>query len=450
MFYQRTHLNTLAAMFLSLTVYFPAAHSGDSERPDFLAPSLVFTDTEIFIDTTGAEDLTGPLPEVDRLSRRQAVGAVTFQAPSPSLLVFGDFVPDSEDPVQMLVEGKDQLHIIPNTPKFSLGIELEEVSRFNPNADGPLRLSIFAVTLCEVTFASDAQCPEPAIIDQLEFLGRFRDLGGGPSPIVGVWSHRPIAQMSLEEISEGDASEFFARVYGGDRPRPKPAVDRFEGDDSPDTASVLGDDGFGGITFAQTHSFHGADVEDWIFYQGNVKQFELRVLGDEPEFHGVVEMHGIDRLLDPSVEPIQILGSCDAPAQSLVFNGAYPAGVQLFRVVNCQPQPPVRYEFILKVLEFDNGVVLGLGAGEVIDETTGNPASVVIVTNFGQLVFSSPRNGGFRFAAVQGEELILNVISPEFDADPIVVPAVGPFEIPEPVTLFVRQVDGLLTNGFEN
>ncbi len=446
---QRIHHHLLAAFIASLTLYLHAAHSGAATAPLFVPPSHLFTDTQGFMDATNAKDLTGALPQQASPTEQLRVGAVTFQSAPPSLLAIDALVPDSSDPFQLVVIGEDQLHIIPDDPKFSLGIELEEPSRFNPNADGDLAASTFLAVLCQVRFPPESECPESAVIDYARFETRFRDINGGPSPFFGLWSDQPIAQLTLRQLSVNDASEFFARVFGGDTPRPTPAVDRFESDDRPELASFLADELRGASTFTQTHSFHAADREDWIFYEGNVALFELRVLGAQPQFHGIVEMYPGDRLVDPSAQPLQVFGSCDAPAQSLVFNGNYPPGAQLFRVINCQSQAPVRYEFELEVIEFDTGVVLGLGQGEVMNEATGNPASVAMVSTAGQFIFSSPRNGQFRFGTLQGEILTLNVISPELEADPVMVPAVGPFEAPAPVTILVRERQGLLADGFE-
>lgn len=120
-----------------------------------------------------------------------------------------------------------------------------------------------------------------------------------------------------------------------------------------------------------------------------------------------------------------------------------------FRVVNCRFQPPVRYPFSLQVLEFDNVAVLGVGSCEVINQATGNPASVAIVSDLGQLFFSSPSSGQFRFAGLQGSTVTLNVVSPDFEADPVVIPPLGPFDSPEPVTILVRERNGLLADDFE-
>ncbi len=446
---------SISVTFLLLSALLPSS----ALAQDFVPPTHTFKDLAVFQEATGAQDLTGPLPEVSGLVSQQTVGQVTFETDSPSALEFGPwFVPEGDlvqtsDPFRLLVDGQDVFSVVFASPVASFGLELRAVGPDQPRLDGEAADSAYNITLCRVVFSTGDGCPAAEVIDKVLIrVQRFNNRA--PDQFAGFWSDEQIAQVLIEDLSEPtDGNELFGRVYGGGEPRPFPAFDRFENDDLPLTASFLAEDiVLLGENFAtlQTHSLHRSNDEDWIFYGATPKTVELTVSSDQPEFHAVVDFFPGERAGDASVPSLMTLGDCAGLPGTLTLSGQYPSGGTLVRVRNCGVEEPVRYDFLLEVIEFDRILGGAVGIGTVTEEGTGDPVSVALLNDDGRLSFSSPSSGGFRFLFLPGVETTLTVVSPLFEALPVVVEAVGEFESPPPVEVVVRpKAQILFASGFE-
>ncbi|MEM9531100.1 MAG: hypothetical protein AAGA23_09275 [Pseudomonadota bacterium] len=418
---------------------------------DFLPPTHTFFNQALFIEATGAADLTGPLPQLPTSVTQQPVGRVTYVAHPPSSLNFSEWTIGLEDDYELALNGDEEFNLVPDIPLYSLGIQVEEASAQHPNINAPFADSTFVITLCAARFPAGAECPEPDVIDTVQ-LNAPESAPTYRPWFFGVWSDQPVAQLSIREITDGpDGNEFFGRVFGGEAPLPTPELDQYEGDNQPDTASDLALDlfAFRPVRYEQAHTFHLPTDEDWILTTPPPQDLLLELTSNQPEFHASLAVYPPARLTDPTVEPLLTIGDCAGVPGPVMFRGFYPVQARLLQVVNCGSVTPLRYDLYWEVVEpgsAEGGVTAG---GQVVLEGTGEPLGVFLQSTTGAIVFSNPGSGQFSLFVGANTPLTLTLVSPFYEADPAFIPGAPEFQSPPPATIIARPRVEILSDGFE-
>ncbi len=177
----------------------------------------VFTDQATFLAATGANNATGPLPDLGMLSAPAAVGTITFAVgPGGDNLAIGGLgVPNliggdwyAPTPGNDIALGYEDFLATADAPVYSMGFDMVEPDVTMPAWGGAPIDTTFLVTLLlagvEVaTFTFNVDDDTPAF--------------------VGVWSDQPFDTIDIADVSVNinrDDDEYFGEFYTGTTPRP--------------------------------------------------------------------------------------------------------------------------------------------------------------------------------------------------------------------------------------